>query len=71
MNYAIEVLQDNDLWEEIEAYKDYALVFKWYQEWQKDLPDKKIRLVKKEHLMHYQPKPNKREEIKIWDAVSI
>lgn len=55
MTYAIEVLQDNDLWEEIEAYHDYELVLKWYQEWQNDLPDKKIRLVKKERLFLYEP----------------
>ena len=55
MNYAIEVLQDNDLWEEIEAYPDLDLVYKWFKEWQKELPDKTIRLVKKERLDLYQP----------------
>ena len=58
MIYAIEVLQENDLWEEIESHQDYALVFKWFKEWQEDLPDKEIRFVRK-------------EEIKIWDAVLI
>ena len=55
MNYAIEVLQQNDLWEEIESHQDLDLVSKWFKEWQKDLPDKKIRLVKKERLDLYQP----------------
>lgn len=50
MNYAIEVLQDNELWEEIESYKDKDLVIKWYEQWLIDLPDKSIRIVKKEVL---------------------
>lgn len=50
MIYAIEVLQENELWEEIEAHQDKHLVVKWYEDWQKDLPDKNIRLVKKEVL---------------------
>lgn len=50
MIYAIEVLQDNDLWEEIEAHEDKHLVVKWYEDWLIDLPDKSIRIVKKEVL---------------------